>query len=122
MSLKLQRFGNALVPSGKLNLKQQKFEKDFQPIDKNCQCSTCRNYTRAYLHMVIDDAVASSLLSVHNVAYQVRTPCGYLSFQTDSSNSVDPDQAEGALFAIPPTYFGHIILSRFLRSKVLTHF
>lgn len=65
------RFGNALVPSGKLNLKQQKYEKDFQPIDKDCQCSTCRNYTRAYLHMIIDEAVACSVISVHNVAYQL---------------------------------------------------
>ena len=70
--IEFQRFGNALVPSGKLNLKQQKYEKDLQPIDKDCQCSTCRNYTRAYLHMIIDEAVACSVISVHNVAYQVR--------------------------------------------------
>ena len=67
----LQRFGNALVPSGKLNLNQQKYEKDFKPIDDQCRCSTCRNYTRAYLHMVIADGVASPLITVHNVAYQV---------------------------------------------------
>ena len=67
-----QRFGSALVPSGNLNLKKKQFAKDFRPIDENCSCSTCKTYTRAYLHTIAShEAVACTLISVHNVAYQV---------------------------------------------------
>ncbi|KAH3799419.1 hypothetical protein DPMN_153027 [Dreissena polymorpha] len=66
------RFGNALVPEGSLALKNKSFADDYQPIDAHCTCSTCRNYTRAYLHTVAtNEAVASSLITVHNVAYQL---------------------------------------------------
>lgn len=47
-----QRFGCALVETGQLNLKNRVFAKDFQPIDSKCQCSTCKRYTRAYLHSI----------------------------------------------------------------------
>lgn len=67
------RFGCALVSTGQLNLKNKTFAKDFQPIDKDCPCSTCAKYTRAYLHTVVtNETVACTLLTVHNVAYQLR--------------------------------------------------
>ncbi|KAK3610154.1 hypothetical protein CHS0354_039935 [Potamilus streckersoni] len=66
------RFGTALVPGGQINLKNKMFAQDFRPIDENCNCSTCRDYTRAYLHTIVtNEAVASSLVTVHNVAYQL---------------------------------------------------
>ncbi|VDI02118.1 queuine tRNA-ribosyltransferase [Mytilus galloprovincialis] len=66
------RFGSALVPSGQLNLKSKIFSSDFRPIDDQCKCSTCKNYTRAYLHTIVtNETVACHLLSVHNVAYQL---------------------------------------------------
>ncbi|XP_076092505.1 queuine tRNA-ribosyltransferase catalytic subunit 1-like [Mytilus galloprovincialis] len=66
------RFGTALVPSGQLNLKSKIFSSDFRPIDDKCKCSTCKNYTRAYLHTIVtNETVACHLLSVHNVAYQL---------------------------------------------------
>ena len=67
-----QRFGVALVPTGKLQLKHQRYAVDFEPIDSNCSCSTCAHYTRAYLHTIVThEPVACSLLTIHNVAYQV---------------------------------------------------
>ncbi|XP_021921473.1 queuine tRNA-ribosyltransferase catalytic subunit isoform X2 [Zootermopsis nevadensis] len=67
------RFGCALTCSGQLNLKQKKYAKDFQPIDEGCDCSTCERYTRAYLHTIVTvEPVACHLLSVHNIAYQLR--------------------------------------------------
>ena len=67
----MQRFGSALVPTGLLQLKQEKYKKDFRPIDKDCKCSTCERYTRAYLQTIVThESVACSLLTVHNVAYQ----------------------------------------------------
>lgn len=66
------RFGTALVPSGHLLLKKDIYAKDFRPIDENCKCSTCRQYTRAYLHTVVQtETVACQLVTVHNVAYQL---------------------------------------------------
>lgn len=67
-----QRFGNALTPTGTLILHRPEFADDFQPIEKGCPCSTCKNYTRAYLHGIVEnEPVSCSLLTIHNVAYQV---------------------------------------------------
>uniref|UniRef100_A0A1B0CDF0 Queuine tRNA-ribosyltransferase catalytic subunit 1 n=1 Tax=Lutzomyia longipalpis TaxID=7200 RepID=A0A1B0CDF0_LUTLO len=67
------RFGCALVRSGQLNLKQKTFAKDLRPIDETCLCSTCKSYTRAYLHHIVTlEPVACSILTVHNVAFQLR--------------------------------------------------
>ncbi|KAL3880034.1 hypothetical protein ACJMK2_032306 [Sinanodonta woodiana] len=66
------RFGTALIPGGQINLKNKMFAQDFRPIDENCNCSTCKDYTRAYLHTIVTiEPVASSLVTVHNVAYQL---------------------------------------------------
>eukprot|EP00088_Acartia_fossae_P020033 TRINITY_DN2172_c0_g1_i4.p1 TRINITY_DN2172_c0_g1~~TRINITY_DN2172_c0_g1_i4.p1 ORF type:complete len:409 (+),score=68.12 TRINITY_DN2172_c0_g1_i4:43-1269(+) len=69
------RFGSALVFEypGELQLKKSKFKMDFRPIDENCDCSTCQNYTRAYLHTVVTkEPSACHLVSIHNVAHQLR--------------------------------------------------
>lgn len=66
------RFGNALVKSGNLSLKQQQYESDFSPIDPDCPCLTCKKYTRAYLHMLIArDETGCHLITIHNIAYQL---------------------------------------------------
>eukprot|EP00055_Hartaetosiga_balthica_P012654 m.62185 g.62185 ORF g.62185 m.62185 type:complete len:440 (-) comp8020_c0_seq1:1159-2478(-) len=67
------RFGNALHPTGQLILKQKKYEKDFRPINEECECPTCKNYTRAFLHSIVGkETVACHHLSVHNIAYQLQ--------------------------------------------------
>lgn len=59
--------------TGQLSLKQKKYEQDFEPIDKNCICSTCKTYTRAYLHNIVTvHTVSCHLLTIHNVAFQLR--------------------------------------------------
>ncbi|XP_073821320.1 tRNA-guanine transglycosylase [Musca autumnalis] len=67
------RFGCALVMEGQLNLKNKKYALDMRPIDEDCECSTCKLYTRSYLHHIATmESVSCSLLSVHNVAFQLR--------------------------------------------------
>ncbi|XP_077292205.1 tRNA-guanine transglycosylase [Arctopsyche grandis] len=67
------RFGCALVNTGQIVLKNKKFANDFGPIDENCTCSTCKRHTRAYLHSIATvETVSCHLLSVHNIAYQLR--------------------------------------------------
>ncbi|XP_031342885.1 queuine tRNA-ribosyltransferase catalytic subunit-like isoform X2 [Photinus pyralis] len=67
------RFGCALVMTGQLNLKQKMYKTDLTPIDKDCDCSTCKTYTRSYLHHIATiHTVSCHLLTVHNVAFQLR--------------------------------------------------
>lgn len=62
----------ALKRDGQLKLHQPQYKNDLRPIDENCDCSTCKHYTRAYLnHVVRFEPVGASLLTVHNVAYQM---------------------------------------------------
>ena len=69
----MQRFGGALVDNGQLPLKKKTYSTDERPIDKDCTCYTCKTYTRASLHMMsyAEEVTACSLLSIHNVAFQV---------------------------------------------------
>ncbi|ORX78979.1 Queuine tRNA-ribosyltransferase [Basidiobolus meristosporus CBS 931.73] len=67
------RFGNALLDSGSMNLKNARYAEDFQPIDPECPCMTCKNYTRSYLHSIVTkETVGCHLLSIHNIAYQMQ--------------------------------------------------
>lgn len=59
--------------TGQLNLKRPKYSKDFRPIDENCGCNTCKNYTRAYLCGIVTHLpVGCQLLTEHNIAFQLR--------------------------------------------------
>ncbi|GAM20362.1 hypothetical protein SAMD00019534_035370 [Acytostelium subglobosum LB1] len=67
------RFGTALVTAGSLNLKSGEFAEDFRPVDEDCDCMVCKNYTRAYIHLVVGkESVGGQLLTYHNMAYQMR--------------------------------------------------
>jgi len=66
------RFGCALVRSGQLNMRNKKYEEDLTPIDEKCACSTCRSYTKAYIHAVVNEIIACSLITIHNVAFQLQ--------------------------------------------------
>jgi len=66
------RFGTALVQEGVMQLKKAQYVNDFRPIDETCRCSTCRSYTRAYLHAVVArDSVGCALLTLHNIHYMM---------------------------------------------------
>jgi len=68
------RFGSALVSSGQLSLRGKKMSCDMNPVEEGCPCTTCKRYTRAYLHMLFrtNHPSACHLLTVHNVTYQYR--------------------------------------------------
>ncbi|XP_018610123.2 queuine tRNA-ribosyltransferase catalytic subunit 1 isoform X2 [Scleropages formosus] len=66
------RFGSALVPWGSLQLKHKQYAKDFQPIDPECTCPTCRRHSRAYLHALLKcDTAALHHITIHNISYQL---------------------------------------------------
>ncbi|KAF5903637.1 queuine tRNA-ribosyltransferase catalytic subunit 1, partial [Clarias magur] len=65
------RFGSALVPWGSLQIKQKQYAKDFQPIDPDCECPTCKRHSRAYLHALFkSDTAAMHHITIHNISYQ----------------------------------------------------
>jgi queuine tRNA-ribosyltransferase len=54
-----------------LHITNEKFKNDFRPIDKNCSCPTCKNYTRAYLRhlFMAEEPLALRLATIHNVHF-----------------------------------------------------
>jgi len=70
---RLARHGHALTKYGKINLKNTKYKKDFTPLDENCDCYTCKNYTKAYIKHLInaEETFGARLLSIHNIRYLI---------------------------------------------------
>ncbi len=58
----------------KLNINNAQFVRDTGPIDSWCDCLTCKNHTRAYLHHLFkaDELLAFKLASVHNVRFLLK--------------------------------------------------
>ena len=71
---RLARHGNALTTYGKMNIKNAQYKEDFKPIDENCDCYTCKHYTRAYIRHLItcDESLGGRLLSIHNIHFLVK--------------------------------------------------
>ncbi|KAI9299151.1 queuine tRNA-ribosyltransferase-like protein [Neoconidiobolus thromboides FSU 785] len=67
------RFGNALTFNNTLSLKQKQYRHDDTPIEEDCPCFTCKNYTRSYLHTIVTkETVGCHLISIHNLSFQMR--------------------------------------------------
>lgn len=68
---RIARHGTLMTHNGRINIKNTKYKEDFGPLDPECNCYTCRNYTRAYLrHLyVADESFGKRLLSLHNTAF-----------------------------------------------------
>ncbi len=64
----------ALTRRGRLNLRNAAFADDPQPIDPGCRCSTCRDFSRAYLrHLVVaGEMLSATLLSIHNLTMLIQ--------------------------------------------------
>jgi tRNA-guanine transglycosylase, queuosine-34-forming len=70
---RIARHGMAMTSHGRLNIKNAQFEKDFTPLDHECDCYTCRNYSRAYLRHLYkaDEMLSAMLLSNHNLYFLI---------------------------------------------------
>jgi queuine tRNA-ribosyltransferase len=68
---RLGRNGSAYTSLGRVNLKNQRFTRDFSPLDPNCDCWCCQNYTAAYIrHLYMsDEMLVSRLLTYHNLYF-----------------------------------------------------
>jgi len=63
------RHGVLFVGDKRIKITSAVYKNDFRPIDENCYCWTCKNYTRAYLHHLFKarEPAALTLASIHNV-------------------------------------------------------
>ncbi|MBF0297732.1 MAG: tRNA guanosine(34) transglycosylase Tgt [Oligoflexia bacterium] len=68
------RNGQAFTSKGTLNIKNAKFMEDTTPLDSNCQCKVCKNYSRAYIrHLyVVGEYLAGQLLTYHNLYFYIK--------------------------------------------------
>ena len=65
------RTGQVFTRRGVLNIKNARHQDDPRPLDEDCTCPACRNYSRAYLHHVFraQEIISSMLLTWHNLHY-----------------------------------------------------
>ena len=75
---RIARHGMAMTSQGRVNIKNAKYERDFTPLDPNCDCYTCRNYSKAYLRHLFksDEILSSMLMTTHNLHFLVNTMAG----------------------------------------------
>ncbi len=68
---RVARHGLYFTHHGMLSIKQKRFERDFLPVDSECGCKVCKNYSRAYLrHIFREQEILSSMLaSYHNLYF-----------------------------------------------------
>lgn len=67
------RNGTLHTRDGKINILNAKFVRDFAPVDDECDCYTCKNYTRAYLAHLFrsNEMLAATLASIHNLRFLI---------------------------------------------------
>lgn len=72
---RLARHWTAFSSSGYIKIKNSQYKFDFSKLDNNCNCYTCRNYTKAYLHHLAkeNEINLSILLSIHNISFLLKT-------------------------------------------------
>jgi queuine tRNA-ribosyltransferase len=65
------RNGQFFTSFGKVNIRNEKYKSDFSPIDENCTCETCSNFTRSYLRHLfnIKEVLGLRLATIHNLHY-----------------------------------------------------
>ena len=67
------RHGTLLTSSGRIRIKNARHRTSTDPLDRNCNCYTCKTFTRAYIHHLFrsKEMLASTLTSIHNLSYTI---------------------------------------------------
>lgn len=68
---RIARNGTCMTSEGRVVIKNAKYAKDFTPLDHECDCYTCKNYTRAYIRHLIkaDETFGLRLTTTHNLHF-----------------------------------------------------
>lgn len=70
---RIARNGTAMTSQGRIAIKNAKYTRDFTPLDPECDCYTCKNYTRAYLRHLYkaDEILSARLMTTHNLHFLI---------------------------------------------------
>lgn len=71
---RIARHGTLMTSRGRININNQQYERDFKPLDDNCDCVCCQNYSRAYLRHLFrcNEGLGMRLASIHNLRFLIR--------------------------------------------------
>ena len=71
---RIARHGTLMTSHGRVNIKKAIYKDDFSPLDDNCDCYTCKNYTKAYLNHLFrtNEGLGNRLLSIHNLRFLLK--------------------------------------------------
>lgn len=71
LATRVARNGTAFTSRGKIVVRNGAYKEDFTPLDDECGCCCCKNYTKAYLrHLLnVDEMLGAMLLSLHNITF-----------------------------------------------------
>jgi queuine tRNA-ribosyltransferase len=71
LATRVARNGTAFTSHGKVVARNGKYKEDFTPLDDECNCYCCANYTKAYVrHLInVNEMLSSMLLSLHNITF-----------------------------------------------------
>lgn len=71
LATRIARNGTAFTSKGKVVARNAVYANDFTPLDEECDCYCCKNYSKAYLrHLInVDEMLGAMLLSLHNITF-----------------------------------------------------
>lgn len=71
---RIARNGALMTPSGRLNIRNERFAEDPKPVDETCTCYTCRTFSRSYLRHLFKakEITGLRLATIHNVHFMLR--------------------------------------------------
>ncbi len=70
---RIARHGTLMTHEGRINIRKEMYKEDFTPLDKECDCYCCKNYTKAYLrHLYVsNESFGARLMSIHNLRFLI---------------------------------------------------
>lgn len=71
---RIARHGTCMTSMGRVNIKKAIYKEDFTPLDPNCDCECCQNYTKAYLNHLFkcNEGLGNRLMSIHNLRFLIK--------------------------------------------------
>lgn len=98
------RNGHLFTSEGVVKIRNAKYAKDTSPLDPNCDCYTCRNFSRAYLHHLdkCNEMLGAHLNTIHNIRY-------YEKFMADIREAI----AKGMLEKFASNFYNNVLKSEF---------
>ena len=74
LATRIARNGTAFTSRGKVVIRNGAYKADFSPLDEECDCYACRNFSKAYLRHLVNagEILGATLLSIHNLRFLIK--------------------------------------------------